>query len=237
MLKSLSRVPPDQALGAQLAVIIGSLHFGLRARMPAALLLGAGLSAVLMFITYRVKSFMEAIPTSRVRSVAMGLAELKGEAVKWGEEFKAPYSGKTCLAYEIKEERHQRTGKSSHWVTVNHERKDGVFWLDDGTGRIACDSTGAELDVREFRRRRGNRRKTEWKVLPGGQYYVIGKVKDNPWVGEATSQEGYRDALVGDGEIFMISDKKEKDLRKWYGVSLVASALSTVGLLVGSALI
>jgi hypothetical protein len=230
MLKSLSSLGPKSVMGLQLGVLAVALQLYFRAGAGAAMLLGAAASAVLMSAAYYVRSFMEAIPTSKVRSVAMGMAELTGRALKWKKEFKAPYSKEKCLAYEIKEERHQRTGKSSYWVTTRHERKDGHFLLDDGTGAILCHTKGASLEVKTFTRHFGNRRRTEWKVVPGTKYFIIGKVVDNPFVEEASSLEGFRDAMVADGDVFIISDGKESGLRKWYSAALVFSALSTAGL-------
>ncbi len=226
MLKFLSRrMGAKSALGIQLAIILGAVQ--LYPRYPFVLIGGALASAVLMFVSYSVKSFIEAIPTSKVRSVAMGMAELRGKALEARGTVSAPFSRVECLAYEAKEERLQKVGKNYAWVTSFHRRKDGYFYLDDGTGKLLCHTKGAQLAVSPFVRQLGNVRRSEWRILPGKTYYVIGKVADNPFVKEASSQEGWKDLMMTEGDIYIISDKKEKNLRWWYGAAFLFSAVST----------
>lgn len=238
MLKSLSRgIRAKTALGAQLVVIFVAAQAYARLYSSFAFMGGAIASAVLMFIIHNTKTFIEAIPTSKVRSVAIGMAEINGKSLKWKQGFKAPFSGAACLAYEIKEERRVRTGKSEMWVTTRHERKDNHFYLDDGTGKLLCHTKGANLDVKAFERFLGDVKRIELKVLPEKQYYVIGKVVDNPFVKEASSIKAWEDLMMSEGDIYIISDKKEKSLRKWYSWAFLFSTVSTVGFTIASFLL
>ena len=224
-------------MGAQLVVMFVAAQA--YARLPSSFIFigGAVASAVLMFIVHNTKTFIEAIPSSKVRSVAIGMAELNGKSVKWKRSFRAPFTGKDCLAYEIKEERRVKTGKSEMWITTRHERKDGHFYLDDGTGKLLWYTKDANLDVKTFERFLGRVKRTEWKILPDKQYYVIGKVVDNPFVKEASSVKAWEDLMMSGGDIYIISDKKEKSLRKWYSVAFILSSLSTAGFVVLSFLL
>ena len=110
---------------------------------------GAGFGVYSFFRGFRVlrnKRLMENTPTSKCRSVAMGLCEVAGRAT--GEKTIPSLIGRLpCYCTQILIERYEKRGKSHRWVTV-HERQDGVpFFLEDNTGRVLVEPTGAELDI------------------------------------------------------------------------------------------
>ena len=164
----------------------------------------------------------------------MGMAEITGRVKKWKQTFKAPFSGELCLAYNAKEERRQKINKNYVWITTWKKREDGHFFIEDDTGQLLCDSKGADLDVKSFRKFFGSVKRTEWKIVPGTKYFAIGKVVDNPFVKDATSVQGFKDAMMSKGEIYIISDKKEKSLRKWYTAALAFSTVATLAFTAGS---
>lgn len=111
--------------------------------------LGAGFGVFSFFRGFRVlrnKRLIENTPTSKCRSVAMGFVEVAGRAT--GEQTIPSLIGRLpCYCTHILIERYQKRGKSSRWVKV-HEEKQGIpFFLEDATGRVKVDPTGAELDV------------------------------------------------------------------------------------------
>ena len=234
--RKISRIGPTPALGAQ--AVIGFLAFSAYREYPSPWFigLGAAASAVLMMIVFKIRSFLEAIPTSKVRSVAMGMAELSGKTMGQ-KKLKGPFSGRECFAYEIEEKHLRGHGKHRHWVTVRQERKDGHFYIDDGTGQMLCDTKGATFEVKPFVRHLGRIQKREAAILPGQKIFAIGKVVDNPFVKEASSLQGWKDMMMSEGEIYLLSDKSEKSLRKWYTLALGFSALATMALTAGAILL
>ncbi len=117
---------------ALLAAGLFSLYFGLkRARLARA---------------------VAAAPTQKVRSVAMGKAELKGLAQPFEQALCAPFSGSACVWFRFLVEEEQRTvdskGRSrTHWVSIANGLSAAPFRVDDGTGQLQVDPAGAEVDA------------------------------------------------------------------------------------------
>lgn len=236
MLRFLSKLGPFPALGVQAAVLFIVFQLYREFQSSWVLFIGAAVSIVMLFVAYRIKSFLEAIPTSKVRSVAMGIAELRGEAS--GEtKLTSPLTKTKCFAYHYVEQRRQRINKSSVWVTTKDERKDGYFYIKDQTGELLCFTKGASLDLPGKTTYGFGVKRIETIITPGTKLFAIGHIKDNPFVKEATSSEGYKDLMMGDGEVFIISDKSEKSLRKWYGITTVFSGLSAFSLIIAGFLL
>ena len=119
---------------------------------------------------------IEVLPTSKVRSVAIGLVELKGKAVPLGRKYsKAP----------IIREWREATGDGS---TVR--RNINPFFLDDGNGRILVDARGAFIKgerqffsvgmhqciLTEHETAKGL---PETRLMPGDSVYLVGNVQIN----------------------------------------------------------
>ncbi len=110
---------------------------------------GAGFGAWTFFRGFRVlrnKRLVENLPTSKCRSLAMGLVELEGKAVG-SETFPSLIGGIACFCSMVKVERYKRSGKSSRWVTVHEEERILPFFLEDETGRVRVNPHGAEFDL------------------------------------------------------------------------------------------
>lgn len=99
-------------------------------------------------IQRRKKSVIQDIPTSKVRSVAVGMTEVKGEPVPRDGPLESPLSGTECIAYVYSVDRYHSGGRnsSSGWNTVEAGIKAPEFYVDDGTGRILVDPEGAEKE-------------------------------------------------------------------------------------------
>src|SRR5262245_2931245 len=111
-----------------------------------AILLGIGL-IVLGFIALGRKRLLENIPPSRIRSVAMGFAELVGRARK-RTPLSAPYSGIPCVffMYRMEEEREgDRRGR--RWAILEEGSSPDWFYLEDETGTLLVDPEGAETEL------------------------------------------------------------------------------------------
>jgi hypothetical protein len=88
---------------------------------------------------------IEDTPTSLIRSASQGFVELVGLAITRGEPLAAPLTGEPCLWWRFKIERHQKSGKSSSWKTVEKGTSDADFFMDDGSGVCRIDPAGADI--------------------------------------------------------------------------------------------
>lgn len=180
------------------------------------------------FRTLKRKRLIENTPTSKVRSLAMGLVEVGGAAEPWKETLKSPFTEHDCVYYSYTIEEHRRSGKNRRWVTVNKGAQGVPFFLRDETGAVLTDPTSAEVDIpndyREesgmgddpsakiqgFLRRQGvafegffgvNKRMrfTEYHIAPRDRLYILGTAEDNPHMKEATAVEGVADVMIQKG--------------------------------------
>ncbi len=109
--------------------------------------LGGVMGIMWGFDEYRRTSLIRNTPTSKVRSMAMGLVEVKGTTKVADESLESPFSGEDCVFYKYEVEEYRRQGKHSRWVTIDSGRNGASFYIDDGTGQVLVDPRGAELEV------------------------------------------------------------------------------------------
>lgn len=89
------------------------------------------------------KRMIENTPTSRVRSVAMGTAELEGRARRY-YDLRSPHSKTKCIYYWCTYLRRVNTSKGSKWRVEKIARSGALpFYLEDDTGRILVRPRGA----------------------------------------------------------------------------------------------
>ncbi|MBN1157227.1 hypothetical protein JXA85_06395 [Candidatus Woesearchaeota archaeon] len=94
------------------------------------------------------KRLIENTPTSKVRSLAMGMVEVYGEAhPSKGKLFKSPFSGKDCVWCNWTVEEYRSSGKSSHWQKIRSGILSDYFFLKDDTGSVLVDPNKANIDV------------------------------------------------------------------------------------------
>ncbi|MFH1770987.1 MAG: hypothetical protein ABH828_05545 [archaeon] len=92
------------------------------------------------------KQMIENIPTSKIRSIAMGLVEIKGIAEPFRKKLlKSPFSEKDCVYYRYTVEEYRSSGKNSRWVTIASGQSNDFFNLTDDTGTVLVDPKGAEV--------------------------------------------------------------------------------------------
>lgn len=135
------------------------------------------------FRQLRKKNLIENIPSSPIRSVAMGLAEIKGHSPATAT-LVAPLSGKPCHYFRYRVEEERRSGKSREWVTVDQGESNAPFSVEDPTARILVNPDRADILLRRDYERidRGEgwfgkrRRHREWRIDPADFVYVIGTV-------------------------------------------------------------
>lgn len=145
------------------------------------LLLPVGLYLFLHgFEILRRKRLIENTPTSKIRSVAMGFAEITGLA---REKFplRSPITATECACFKFLIEKETRDSKGrTHWSTVQQGASTTYFYAEDSTGRLLVDPLDAELMlVRDYYETKGvpRYRYSEWRVEPGDYVYILGSVR------------------------------------------------------------
>lgn len=122
------------------------------------------------------RKVMEDTPTSKVRSVAMGFAELKGVA-KPRLLLTSPYSNFPCIYYKYTVEVEVDTGRHRARKIVKEGESGTSFYLDDGTGKILVSPRHARLRLSNSSQAvDGEEIITEWCIMAGAQLYVAGTV-------------------------------------------------------------
>ncbi|WP_022962828.1 GIDE domain-containing protein [Halopseudomonas pelagia] len=112
-----------------------------------------------MLTRLRRARWVEDTPTSRVRSAAQGLVELKGQLEAGGHApLISPLAEINCLWYRFRVEEYRRSGKSSQWRTIEQGASERPFVLCDETGSCWVNPKGAEVHPRQRRRWEGRRR-------------------------------------------------------------------------------
>ena len=135
------------------------------------------------FVRLHEKNMIENVPSSAIRSVAMGLAEIKGRS-PIEASLVAPLSSASCHYYRYQVEEERQSGKDRRWVTIDGGKSNVPFHVEDPTGRILVNPEGGEIllqrDYQRIERGEGwlgkRRRYREWRIDPGDFVYVLGTV-------------------------------------------------------------
>ena len=91
------------------------------------------------------KRLFENIPTSKMRSVAMGLVELKGKIKVADKTLEDPFDEKECVYWNVTIDEYVKRGKRRTWVTRHRLKKSVTFLLSDDTGSVLIDSNKADM--------------------------------------------------------------------------------------------
>jgi hypothetical protein len=167
-------------VAAGAAIFAGALDIAF-VRQAARYLMTAGivpaLAAVALYwqgvYLIRIKRRVENTPTSKVRSIAMGLVEVHGRAQR-RYALVAPMTQSACVWYRL---RKYRRGSKNNWKLTSEIDSNHVpFQVDDGTGKVTVDPVGATIQ--------GNVRQTGY---PGQSpltftVFVNSRDEDEKWV-------------------------------------------------------
>ncbi|MDD5418175.1 MAG: GIDE domain-containing protein [Candidatus Nanoarchaeia archaeon] len=180
------------------------------------------------FITFNNKRLIENIPTSKIRSIAMGLVEIFGSIAKAHEKYlTSPFTDKKCVYYSYSIEEERKSEKSTYWVTIKRGKDSALFYLRDDTGEVLVNPEGAVVDVPYSFNRTGtsirmpkevinfmesNRvnyrgfiglgkrmRFKEYIVEPNQKLYIMGTADDNPYVETGTSEKNSDNVIIKKG--------------------------------------
>ena len=91
----------------------------------------------------KIKRLIKNVPTSKARSVAMGLAELKGKIESRNKTLTDPFDGKDCVYWYIHIQQYMKRGKRRTWITRHKAKKQVPFYLTDHTGSVLVNMQGA----------------------------------------------------------------------------------------------
>ena len=80
-----------------------------------------------------------------MRSVAMGLVELKGKIEVAESMIKDPFDDRGCVYWSVTIEEYVKRGKSHKWVTRHEANDSASFLLSDDTGSVLVDPRKADM--------------------------------------------------------------------------------------------
>jgi len=200
---------------------------------------GFGLS-VYGWLVHQRKRLIESIPTSTIRSLALGLVEISGQAQSEEGLLSTPFSGLPCVFYSYAVEEHVGSGKHARWKTIAKGTSEQPFVVRDATGQVLVAPLGAELilpDERTYRndwlgelpsttiaglnrlgisteRWIGNKtlRCREAFIQPEEQVYVLGTAHEQQDASELVENSARLYIGSSRDHEFIISDRSEKDL-------------------------
>ena len=99
----------------------------------------------------RRKRLIESIPTSTIRSLALGLVEISGQAQPEDRLLSSPFRGHPCVFYSYAVEERVGSGKHARWEPIAKGTSEQPFFVRDTTGRVLVVPFGAELILQEER--------------------------------------------------------------------------------------
>ncbi len=118
------------------------------------------------------------LPTSNIRSVAMGQAEIKGKIVL-DEILNAPMNSKRCAGYVYSvEKRETDSDGDKSYTLISQDVQVRSFYLQDETGKIKINPERLEWVSKQADEEKeyGGKRYTQYILKEGEEYMIIGKV-------------------------------------------------------------
>ena len=169
-------------------------------------------------------------PTSDIRALKDGFAELQGKVWPDSSEHVAPISGRPCVYFRFKIEQYTRGKNSGSWHTVLESAAPDWIVIEDHTGVARVDMACAEVELKkdshcqsstfnrassEMKTRLESRynfstkglifgkqlRYTEWRLAAGDPLYVLG-----------TAKAGAPPTMTKGEKPLIVSDRGESDL-------------------------
>lgn len=142
------------------------------------------------------KCLIESIPTSPIRSLALGLVEISGQAESEGELLTSPFNELPCVFYSYAVEERVRSGKNTRWKTIASGISERPFFVLDATGRVLVVPAGATLILPDERISKANWL-GELPPLALAGLRRLG-IATHGWMGSKTLR--CREALIRQGE-------------------------------------
>jgi Zn-finger nucleic acid-binding protein len=187
------------------------------------------------WLLHQRKRLIESIPTSTIRSLALGLVEIEGLAQSEDRLLSSPFSETPCVFYSYAVDEHVGSGKNARWESIAKG-----FFVRDTTGRVLIVPLGAELILPDERTYRNNwlgtlpppaidglnqlgvsperwigsktLRCREAFIQPEEQVYVLGTALEQSGAKELVENSARLYIGSSQDHEFIISDRSEKDL-------------------------
>ena len=177
------------------------------------------------FRSMKRKKLMESIPTSKIRSLAIGIAEIYGKAATTEKLIHGPFSNEACIVCRVVIQEYERWSKYRRWHTIKDTVLSTKFMVEDETGKVRVDPRQATLDIPvsfksssgwgsdppkhaiEFLKKNNldyegflgmnkSLRYLEYTIKPGDNVYVLGRADDNPHTEDGSAQDGVADIMM-----------------------------------------
>jgi len=186
---------------------------------------------VIGFYYYKKKRLIQDTPTSKIRSLAMGLVEIHGYVVPVeGRLFQSPFTESPCVYYRDTIEEFRSTGKSAQWVTIHKQEQWELFYLKDDTGMVLINPMDASFDIEKtyesatalreepsdavkrylaanniaYRGLLGFNKALRFRehtVVPKEEIYIIGTAEENPFHDDPTLNLGREQTVIRKGNM------------------------------------
>ena len=186
------------------------------------------------------KRLIESIPTSPIRSLAVGFVEVCGRAEPEAELLTSPFGGLPCVFFSYTVEEQVGSDKNTRWKTIASGTSERPFFVRDATGRVLVVPLGANLILPDERSIRtswlgelpplaaaglsrlgitahgwmGDKtlRCRESFILPDESIYVLGTALEHHGMSHHIANESRLYIGSSRDHVFIISDHSEKDL-------------------------
>jgi hypothetical protein len=169
-----------------------------------------------VFREYRVLADTPEVP---IRSLAMGLVEIHGQA-KGEELVDSPVSRTPCLFYKVDVEKWQRNSKGGGSWSHYRTDADGVrFYLEDVSGKVLVDAHGAEFDLLQSARRQ----------IGSGAHWGTSLKSLFSSSGDAPVAPDLRFTRTASGDLAVIGPPTEDELFSYVASGFRASSRSSGG--------
>ncbi len=182
------------------------------------------------FKNWHLKRLIENTPTSKIRSIAMGLVEIYGSIDKPFKQFlKSPFTNQDCVYYYYIIEKLQQSKNKKTWAIIKQGQTQTKFHLKDNTGSVLVDPTEAKIEILPTYQKTTNELKimppaikqfctknnialttflgfgrtlrfTEYTLAHNDKIYILGTADDNPYKEEATAHHGIEDVMIQKGK-------------------------------------
>ena len=137
------------------------------------------------FREFRKYRLLADTPEIRIRSIPMGLVQVRGQAQS-RETLLSPLTRTPCCLYKVvMEEWHSGSGDRGEWKHAATDLQKARFYLEDASGKVLVDPTDAELDLPHGPVREVRSHALGGSFNPGAQASDAAQVPGTP----ATDQE------------------------------------------------
>ncbi|MDA8403226.1 MAG: GIDE domain-containing protein [Desulfobacteraceae bacterium] len=113
----------------------------------ASIALAGSLMFVYALLMLYYRRIVENTPTSKIRSLSMGMVELSGKTRRYFD-LKTSATLTPCVFYQCRHYKYTKTGDSSRWALTRSVSSGKIsFYIEDGTGRVLVNPKGAIFKI------------------------------------------------------------------------------------------